>query len=160
MRHGYRPKQKGMVLLIGLVLLLLFTLLISGALRLSNTNLRLVGNLQTRQELLESANIAIEQVLASDFTSTPQAEQIDIDLNDDGINEYTVNIDVPKCIRAIPSASGQSEIGLSLTGGGAWWTVLTELRAVVQDKSSGGSVTVRYGSRVLMSNAQKMSFCP
>ncbi len=66
-------RQQGAALLIGMIMLLLITLTVTAAFNLSSSNLKSVGNLQTRNEAVAAANRAIEEVasglLAPDSTA-------------------------------------------------------------------------------------------
>ena len=67
MRHRDpgRRGQRGISLVVGLIMLLLMTLLAISAFQASNVNLRIAGNMQVRQETLAAAQTATEQVLSS-----------------------------------------------------------------------------------------------
>jgi Tfp pilus assembly protein PilX len=64
-------KQRGVTLVIGLIMLVLITLMVISAFMLSNTNLKAVGNMQFRDEAIAAANVAIERSLAKTFTLVP-----------------------------------------------------------------------------------------
>ena len=68
--------QQGITLIVGLIMLVLITLIVTSAFMLSHTNLKSVGNMQFRDESIAAANVAIEQVLASPFYISPAAESI------------------------------------------------------------------------------------
>ena len=57
--------QRGVTLIIGLIMLVLITLMVTTAFMLSNTNLKAVGNMQFRDEAIAAANVATEDVLSS-----------------------------------------------------------------------------------------------
>jgi len=59
--------QRGATLVIGLIMLVLITLMMTSAFMLSSGNLRAVGNMQFRSEAMAAANLAIEQVLGTEF---------------------------------------------------------------------------------------------
>jgi hypothetical protein len=58
-------KQRGATLIVGLIMLVLITLVVTTAFIISSTNLKSVANMQYREEALASANNAIEQVVSS-----------------------------------------------------------------------------------------------
>jgi Tfp pilus assembly protein PilX len=154
------PKsQRGMVLVVGLIMLLLLTLMVSTMFNLSSTNLLGVGNQQWRSEALAASNAALEQVIGSAFTTAPTAESIDIDINHDNTQDYLVQIAAPLCVRAT-LAGAAAPSSLSLVGmSNLTWNTVWDLDARVQDAATGASVRVRTGVRVLLSDAQKLSVC-
>ena len=60
-----RHSQRGISLMLGMIMLVLLTLLAISAFQASNVNLRIAGNMQVRQELQTAAQTAIETVLSS-----------------------------------------------------------------------------------------------
>ena len=94
-------RQRGVTLIIGLIMLVLITLMVSSAFMLSNTNLKSVGNMQFRDEAIAAANVAIERVVSADFTTAPVASTHNIDLDNDGTAEYTINVLKPACIKSV-----------------------------------------------------------
>ena len=97
---SFNYAQRGAALLVGLIMLVLITLIVTSAFTLSTTDLKSVGNMQAKDEAIAAANQSIEQVLSSPFTTSPAAEDINVDINNDGITDYTVHIATPTCVRA------------------------------------------------------------
>lgn len=95
-----RNKQRGATLIIGLVMLVVLTLLVISAIRSSNTNLRIVGNMQRQEEVSTAAQQATEQVISSNFTTNPVSQVIAVDINMDGTADYTANVN-PACTGSI-----------------------------------------------------------
>lgn len=157
---GPFKRQRGITLLVGLIMLVLITLIVTTAFTLSTTNLKSVGNMQAREEALAAANIAIEQILGSAFTDAPAAETISVDMNNDEIVDYVVSIATPVCIRASQDRaappSSASLPGLTLA---ATWNTLWDIQATVEDARSGARLTVKAGTRVLLSESQKQAVC-
>jgi Tfp pilus assembly protein PilV len=99
MRTGRRRRpvhhaQRGISLVLAMIMLILLTLLAISAFQASNVNLRIAGNMQARQETLGAAQTAIEQVLSSPAfvdTATPVAAK-SVEMN--GVT-YTVNFTPP-----------------------------------------------------------------
>ena len=162
-RVSRRLAQRGATLIVGLIMLVLITLIVINAFTMSSTNLKSVGNMQVRGEAIAAANQAIERVIDSSFTNALGSQNIGVDINKDGVDDYTVAVATPVCLRAIQgtsaSAPSGSETGGSLTGS-ADWTTEWDISATVTDVASGASVTVREGVRVLLSLAQKNIACP
>jgi len=95
--------QRGATLVVGLIMLVLITLLVTSAFTLSASNLKSVGNMQTRDEAIAAGNKAIEQVLSSPFTNSPAAETIEVDIDNDSTTDYLVEFAEPTCIGATNS---------------------------------------------------------
>lgn len=153
--------QRGVTLFVGLILLVLITLMVTTAFTLSNTNLKSVGNMQSRDEAVAAANKAIEQVMSSNFTNALAAENIDIDINNDGVTDYVVNISIPVCVRAsIDTSATVSSITLGTAMSTSYnWNTLWDIQAVVNDTKTGAKTTVHAGTRVLLTQAKKNLIC-
>lgn len=163
--------QYGVTLIIGLIMLVLITLMVTSAFMLSNTNLKSVGNMQFRDEAVAAANAAIEDVLGSLLTGgsmvQPPGQTIAEDINNDGTADYSVVIAAPTCIRALqvgggPAAPGSgSSVSLGLPPGAPpSYNTVWDVDANVSDTLSGASVRVRQGVRVMLTQAQKDAVCP
>ncbi|SEQ85820.1 hypothetical protein SAMN04244573_02381 [Azotobacter beijerinckii] len=156
---GY-GRQAGMTLVVGLIMLLLFTLMISSTFVLSTTNLKAVGNMQSRNESIAAANMATNLILSTSFTTAPAADTVDVDLNNDGTVDYSATIDQPQCIQAsLSAATAPSSVTLPAMSKVTWNTVW-EIRATVSDPLSGAAAVVRSGVRVLLTQAEKDNVCP
>jgi Tfp pilus assembly protein PilX len=154
--------QRGATLVVGLIMLVLITLVVSTAFTLSNTNLKAVGNMQFRDEAIAAANLAIEQKLSSAFTNPPTAEPINVDVDNDGITDYVVNIALPQCVRAsTDSSSPPSSVFLSsaLSAGSTWNTVWDIDATVTSSQNTGVAIHVHQGVRVLLSDSDKIAVC-
>ncbi|HET7832110.1 MAG TPA: PilX N-terminal domain-containing pilus assembly protein [Gallionella sp.] len=68
-----RNSQRGATLFVGLVMLVVLTLLVISAIRSSNTDLRIAGNMQMQGEAAAAAQQTIEQIISSNFTTDPAA---------------------------------------------------------------------------------------
>lgn len=99
---GSKRRQQGATLFIALIMLVVLTLFAVTAINLSNTNLRIAGNMQARAEAEAAAQQAIEQVLSSDFTQNPVAQEIGVDINNDGTADYTASVPKPACQSSKP----------------------------------------------------------
>jgi len=94
--------ERGFVLVISLVMLVILTLLVVSAIRSGNSNLRVAGNMQVKEEGIAAAQQATEQVISVNFTAAPVAQTINIDVNKDGTNDYVVNVQKPACTATKP----------------------------------------------------------
>lgn len=158
------PQQRGATLIIGLIMLLLFTLVVGSAFTMSGTSLKSVGNMQAQNEALAAANIAIEQVVSSPFTVAPAAEAINVDLNNDGATDYTVQIATPVCISEVEKPAvvigKESGVRAGVITPDSQWSTVWALNAQVTDPASGAVANVRSGVRVMLTQAQKDDVCP
>lgn len=160
-----RRKQGGATLIVGLIMLAVITLLVSSAFNLSTTNLKAVGNMQRRSEALAAANKAIEQVISSPFTVAPSADQIEVDINNDGVNDYVVTIAQPTCVwsarvNQVSGTGTASSLSLGLPAGVTNYNTVWDIDASVSDAAgSSAAVRVRQGVRVLLSQTQRDAVC-
>jgi hypothetical protein len=146
----------------------LITVMVISAFTMSTTDLKSVGNQQARDEATAAANKAIEQVLSSPFTDAPTGESIDVDIDNDGVTDYTVAFAAPTCISASEIA-GTSALPSSVLLGAAFsastsgfYQTVWDLDAQVTDLAggaNGASVRVRQGVRVLLTQAQYDTVC-
>jgi Tfp pilus assembly protein PilX len=113
-------KQRGVTLLISLIMLLVLTLFAVSMIRLSNTNLVVVGNMQTQRALEAQAQQAIETVMNSagfynDANNKTGCWTGDVSSNTVGAagagcfegtdtNGYTVTLTQPTCVYSQKSA--------------------------------------------------------
>ena len=171
MKRLQRVSQGGATLVVSLIMLTLITLMILAALAIGLANFRTVSNMQFRDEAIAAANKALDQVMSTPFTVTPAAEEVFVDLDDDGKFDYRVNIATPQCIKAALDANTPPS-SLSLPpemAAASNWITTWEIQATVQGISTipligvvnagDASVDVRTGVRVLMSAFQKDAVC-
>jgi type II secretory pathway pseudopilin PulG len=156
--------QRGVTLVIGLIMLVLITLIVTSAFILSGSNLKSVGNMQFRDEAVAAANRAIEQVLGSAFTAAPTGEDVPVDIDNDGTTDYVVHITQPQCIRATVDTfapPSSSSLPASMSTASTWNTVWDVDATVTGSENAGGAqVHVRQGARVLLTQTQKDAVCP
>jgi hypothetical protein len=163
--------QRGIALLVVMIFLILMSLFAANTFRTAANNIRVVGNMQTKQEGLAAAQSAIEFVLSSEtFTTAPELvsqSPVDVDMDGDGTLDYVVRISPqPNCYRVstIPncgvgstnsnSLSGVVIEGQSDAGSSANACYLREwnVRALVSDPRTGMSVAINQGIAVPSSN--------
>lgn len=155
----FAMRERGATLVVALIMLLLFTLLVSGAFTLSTVNLKAVGNIQARDEALAAANTGLELKISQDFTATPAASTSNVDINNDGVVDYVANIAAPECIRAtVAQAVDPSSANLPGMSSSTWNTVWL-LQSQVTNVANGATVLARAGVRVLLSEAQYQAKC-
>jgi Tfp pilus assembly protein PilX len=164
MIQGNRNAERGVALVVGLIMLVLITVMLLAALNIGTANFRAVANTQFREEAISAANRAIEQVISSNFTAAPAATEIPVDIDNDGDDDYAVDIAVPQCVFAA-QAFGADPSSLSLPPSmtvASTWNTVWDIQATVERGSNigGSSVVVRAGVRTLLTEAQKNVVCP
>jgi len=158
-----RASQRGAALIVGLIMLVLVTIMLISALVLSTSGFRSVSNMQFREEAIAAANRAIDQVISSPFALSPGAETILVDIDNDGVDDYTVEIEEPVCIaatQAFDADPSSLSVSPSLTVSSTWNTVW-DIRATINadDNAGGAAIVVRAGVRYLLSEADKDVVC-
>jgi Tfp pilus assembly protein PilX len=159
-----RKGQRGVTLIVGLIMMVLITLVVINAFNLSSSNLKSVGNMQVREEAVAAANQAVEQMITNNFTNSLGTQTFAVDINKDGTADYNVAIALPVCTRSVlvsTCAGSGFESGLA-TGSGTCGSYLTDwdVQATVSDATSGASIVVREGIRVPMDETTASSRCP
>ena len=158
----HRPHaQRGATLIVALIMLAIITLVVIGGFTLSTSNLKSVGNMQMREEAIAAGNRAVEVVLGSPFASAPAEQEINVDINGDGTNDFTVTVAAPTCVRAVIASTGApSSIGLSMGSSTATtWHTDWDIQATVDDPVTGAKAVVRQGVRVLLTDTEKAAVC-
>ena len=188
MRHATssscRREQRGISMVVALIMLMLMTLLAVSAFQASNVNLRIAGNMQVRQETLAAAQTATEQVLSSPAFIDPATPPAAVTVALNGAS-YTVNftpapacksvVDIPSedlvpsnpdDFVCIPSgALPGSGSGIFLAGGpptspsycsNTRWAVVAD----VADANTSARTTLEQGVAVRMSKAKALNACP
>jgi hypothetical protein len=122
---------------------------------LSSSNLKSVGNMQFRNEALAAASSALEQVIGTPFDDPPTAQEINVDMNNDGNPDYVVQLAAPACLRVTESSGSKdkgSEPTVNLDGSVTpapptitTFSVIWDLDATVTDARSGTQVRVHQG---------------
>jgi Tfp pilus assembly protein PilX len=158
--------QRGVILLVTLIMMVLLTLLALTAVNLSSVNLRLVGNEQARSESVAAAQLAIEQVATTNFPANPQPVTVNVDVNRDATADYGVAVAKPVCLNSVPLKTVQLNInnpgdvacfasgaaqntGIAPAGGGGnsdCSNTQWDLSATTTDNAnSGATVTIHQG---------------
>jgi Tfp pilus assembly protein PilX len=143
-------RQGGATLLVSLIMLVLITLMAFSAIKSGTLNMRIVGNMQMRDEANAAAQQAIEQFVTSysNFYPSPPsgATSINIDINKDGSNDYVVSVAKPVCVRAsaqVPARSADCSNGAK--SGLICWDTQWEIVATATNAKSGVSQAVTQG---------------
>lgn len=116
---NFRQYQRGVTLVVALIMLILLTLLVVTSLNLNKSSLQTVSNMQQRNEAYNAAQEAIDRAVSDTrFFTVPNnvfispcngvANTLCIDLNGDGAPDITVNLTpAPTCVKVQPVASTQ-----------------------------------------------------
>lgn len=170
-------RQRGITLLIALIMLVLMTLAAITSFNLGRSNLMVVSNQQHRDEAEASAKAALEEVLSKTaFSETPTtpfgtSNTKSYDANGDGNDDITVKVgetgnskNPAPCIKnftvlpADPSdttslgcASGVSQ-QFGIAGASTWGAqcadIIWEVTAIAEDSATEASVTAVMGIRI------------
>lgn len=139
MMNGY-SHQRGSVLFVSLVMLVMLTLVVVNAINISGVNLKIVGNMQHRAATEAAAQRAVEQVLGSagNFYSPTAAVSVAAP------SGMTVSVSNRTCLAYGP-APGYSAISGMSPEDTQW-----DLRVTVTDGVTGSSTTMSQGVRIRM----------
>ena len=173
-------RQRGATLIIALIMLVLLTLFAVSSLNTANTNLRVVGNMQAKNEAINFAQEAIEKTISTtQFIANPAnaiptpcgaANRLCGDANGDGTPEFTITlVPQPRCVTVAPvknadliltnpedlgCASGQQQqfgVAGAVTGDSLCSQTVWEINARSVDNSSGATATVTQGLGIRIS---------
>lgn len=186
MRHAPR-RQRGATLVVALIFLVLMSLFAINAFLGSSTNLRVVGNMQARQEAAAAAQVAIEQTISTtQFATNPVAvgtNPINVDNDGNGTTDYVVRMTPqPSCYRVQPIKNSELDAtkaaDLSCIRSGvvvnpgqdtSEAAVLADnslcantewnVRAEVTDARTGANVAVNQGVSVRVLDADAATYC-
>lgn len=164
-------RQRGVTLIVGLIMLILITLMVTTAFTLNTSNLKSVGNMQYRNEAVSAANKAVEQIVENSFpagfVTVPPATTVTYDINNDTVIDYRVAVAAPVCVEASVVAGTAGTGACSGVRGGSLagcaspnYSTLWDIQATVNDAASGSSVVVRQGVRMEITETQRNAVCP
>jgi hypothetical protein len=120
-------RQRGLTLIVALIMLVALALLAVWAVNTSTVNTRIVGNTQVRAEALAAAQEAVEETISSDLFPTSVNATVNVDVDGDGSVDYTAALTPkPTCNRV--RVVKVSEIDPTLASG----------RQCLQSSSSSG----------------------
>jgi len=147
---GVRSRQRGVALVIGMIMLVMLTLLVVSAINTSTTNLKVAGNMQSEDEARAMAQQAVEQFISSysNFYPTlvgPTTTAFNVN-NDSVANDYMVTVALPVCKRAAQQIPPRSiDCANGAKNGIYCWDTLWEVAATATDSKSGVSQSVVQG---------------
>ena len=190
MRRAPAAQQRGMALVVGLILLALMTVMAITGFNIGRTSLDIVGNMQSRQEVIAAANSAIQEAISTTrLFQAPEAIFLNpcnnaqntrcYDTNGDGTDDIVVALSPqPVCIQAqtIPNAAldvddlnqagcatgvGQTYgIEGAATGSSLCANSVWEVVAVATDLITEAEVVVTQGAAVRVSTDEIGTHCP
>jgi hypothetical protein len=179
-------KQQGVVLVISLILLLAVTLIVVSASNLTQSNLKIVQNMESRNLARHAASSALEEAISSGrFTVSPDsifaescgsANRKCYDFNGDGTDDVSVVVSEPLCVIVIPKKNSELDIFNSEADASCYLppvfgsntqsdnsmcaSSVWEFEAVATDLVTGAEVTVRQGVSVLTTLNRIDTACP
>jgi hypothetical protein len=176
LRAGRRPgRQRGAALFFALIILGLMTLLAVSAYNMGSVNLKIVSNVQARQEATAAADQVAQQVLGStDFAlgTQPYTTAADVDVNNDGAADYSAAV-AASCLtyRSYPAPGQVLDPADACAGsalGGAFcnqtlWDVQSQAAPTAGAAYAGNrdtSVTIHQGASMIMSIDGALAACP
>lgn len=157
MLHRPPGRQRGVTLIISLIMLVVMTLFAVSAMRLSNVNLKITGNFQWQKQMEMLTDAALEQQASSSSNFENSAilagTATDEDICADGmvvaaggcslLNAKIGTVSVPRCTGSQPAAGYTKKIGELAPEDTNWLTM-----AQATDSLSGAKVTIHRGITV------------
>ena len=177
--HIPSSRQRGVALIVSLIMLLAITLMVVSASNLVQSNLKVVQNMESRDMVRFAAYAALEEAISSGrFTANPESvfdpsceipNQKCYDFNGDGTYDVTVRVAAPSCVIVKPRRNSELEVFdspaqascflppaiYSMCADSVW-----EFEATATDAVTGAEVVVRQGVGVLTSLNRIDTACP
>lgn len=174
-----QSRQRGVALIVSLIMLLAITLVVVSASNLVQSNLKVVQNMESRDMVRFAAYAALEEAISSGrFTASPNsvfdvscevANQKCYDFNGDGTNDVTVAIATPSCLIVQPIENAELDVFNSAADASCFLppaiysmcaNSVWEFEATATDAVTGAEVVVRQGVGVLASLNRIDTACP
>lgn len=181
-----RSRQTGVTLIIALVMLTVLGLLAALAVKAGSMNLRVLGNMQARGQVMSAAQAALERTLSSaEFSQQPAtvaARAIPIDVDGDGVADLSAVLSPPPacyrlrvvkmteldpsvdadrlCLKSSAAANAGIDTGTNSGGDSLCADSEWKLRATVNDASTGASVAVNQGVAMRGLVTDAVNACP
>ncbi len=95
-------RQSGVTLVVSLIFLAIFMAIVVMMTNSSVVNTKIAANQQYSMEARSAAQQGIEQVISVNFTSSPVATAVPVDVNGDGKADYTAQVAAPVCTATKP----------------------------------------------------------
>ncbi|SEB14207.1 PilX N-terminal [Variovorax sp. YR216] len=106
--------QSGATLLVSMIFLVVLTLIVVSAIKVSNVNSKVAGNMQAQREAEAAAQETIEKVISTDFTTLATPSPVTVDINNSGAAGSTYSVDLnplPTCVSVSPIKSVDLDAG-------------------------------------------------
>lgn len=141
--------QRGATLVVAVIVLMLITMTVISAFRVSKSHTQAVANMQFRDEALAAANLVMEDVISLSNVETLTIEDGTIparyvDINLDGVDDFRVNLAQPLCVRVEAEATVPQGVNSGLPSSDLF-TILWEVQSDVTDTATGATVSVVQG---------------
>lgn len=156
-----QQRQRGVVLILSLIMLVVLTLLAISAIRLSTVNLRAVANAQARSEAMSAAQRTVDLVLSSNFTENLAGTQQELAVSEGGKN-YKVLVARPCLVRL--SRIKNEDLDLAVADDAKCYEpasnpysacarTIWQLQAKASSGWFGANVTITQGTGIKMDNS-------
>lgn len=157
-----RRAQRGSVLLVTMIMMLIFAIMAAATFRGSLTSVQAIGNMQWRTEAIDAANDAIDRLLSTAafanntavVTGQVNLAPFQVDINGDGVNDISTNFPVvtidgvaragPRCLRAAPIPTTDLDPSLA-SDIGCFGSSTSTSSGLGQATATGGTGTVSAG---------------
>jgi len=122
MKHLALRRQRGMTLVVALVMLVLITLLAMTTFNLGKSSIQVVNNMQNRDEGIATSRSVLDEAMSSTrFFDTP-ADALDqpclnsnhrcFDMNGDGVIDIVTALSAAKCVKVRTIKSNELDLGV------------------------------------------------
>lgn len=143
-------RQRGVTLLISLIMLTILTLFAAAMIRLSSTNMLIAGNMAIQHALRDSVQQAIETDLNSATFMSDVYNKSNEWANgkttwDASANGYKITLYKPQCLKSEPMPGGSAAFKYNNTND---FLNFWEVTAAGVDMASGASVTLTQGVKI------------
>lgn len=183
--YAVREKQRGVALIVSLIMLLLITLVVVSASNMVQSNLQVVQNMENRDKVRFAAYAALEEAISSGrFTESPDAifasscsiedgnqkcYDFSGDPTNDAANAITVTVSDPTCVIVQPIKNADLDVFNSAADASCYLppsvysmcaNSVWEFEATATDMLTGAEVVVRQGVGVLTTLNRIDTACP
>lgn len=171
--------QRGVVMIVGVLMLLVVSLMVVSSSNLVQANLKVVRNIEVREQARASALSAIEEAISSDrFTDSTAAMFLDnciednqkcYDINGDGTDDILVQVADPTCTSVTPTPNSDLDVFGSAAEASCYLPPAVysmcaysvwDIQATATDVVTGAEVIVRQGVSILTSLNKIETACP
>lgn len=167
-----RRAQQGVTLAIGLIMLVVITVMVVAAFKLSTVNLAAVGNMQFREQAIAAGNLVINREADAPFQNSGSVAippRTDVDIDGDGNADFSVYFNGITCLQASAegtTAASSVTLPVTMTTATAYNTVwdfdvtVRDVNYVTAGETTGTSVRIHQGVAVRLTQAQCNALCP